>query len=291
LKIKGSIAQKLSDLIASEVSDILDSTNQKLKNGLRNLAESTLAKADQMASMRLNSTRQQYVDSLKLEKIGKDVYSIYLEDDAKHLETGYDSYNMIQAGLARGPKSKVSSRGYRYVVIPFQNRKNAPPNTPSGDRQIQHVQNVKERGWSASSPNNQGVAPAKGVHSGTSLGDAIKELEKKSGLSKNIPGVTGKVGTWTSHPANNKKAVFIDQNGKQDVIDLERPFNPLLDGLMKFQNKVGKRTVGSFVTYRVASENPESKGKWVHPGFQGAKIFPELENWAMDQLQKLMDET
>ena len=290
MKIKGSFGEKISDVIASEVSGLLNSANQKLKKGLRDLAESTLAKADQMASMRLNTTRQQYVDSLKMEKLGPNVYSIYLDDDAKHLEKGYEAFNMIKAGLARGPKSKVSSKGYRYVVIPFQNKSNAPAGTPAGNRQIQHTQTVTERGWSAGSPNNQGVAPAKGLHSGTSLGEAIKELEKKSGLSKNIPGVTGKVGTWTAHPANTNKAIFTNQYGNQDVIDLDRPFNPLLEGLMKFQNKVGKRTQGSFVTFRVASENPEAQGKWNHPGFQGAKIFPELENWAMDQLQKLMDD-
>lgn len=290
MKIKGSFNEKISNLLASEVSGIIESTNAKLKKSLRDLAESTMAKANQMASARLNTTRQQYVDSLKLEKIGPNVYSIYLDEGAAHLEKGYEAYNMIKAGLARGPKSKISAKGYRYVVIPFQNKKNAAAGTPSGDRQIQHTQTVTERGWSMSSPNNQGVQPAKGLHSGASLGDAIKELEQKSGLSKIVPGVSGKVGSWSAHPANSNRAIFTDQHGNQDVIDLDRPFNPLLNNLMKFQNQIGKRTVGSFVTFRVASENPAAQGKWNHPGFKGAKIFPELEDWAMDQLQKIVDE-
>lgn len=276
--------------MASEVADVVGSANKKLAQGLRDLAQATMAKANEMASNRLHTTKQQYVDSLKIEKIGPNIYSVSLDDEAKHLETGYDAYNMIAHGLTRGPKSKVSKDGYRYVVVPFQNSKGAAAGTPAGDRQIQHKQTVTERGWSLGASNNAGVAPPQGLHSGASLSAGIAELEKKSGLGKNIPGVTGKVGTWTSHPANMNRAIFTDRYGNQDVVDLDGPFNPLLNGLMKFQNKVGKTTRGSFVTFRVASENPKAKGKWNHPGFQGAKIFPELEDWAMQQLQKLVDE-
>ena len=179
MKIKGSITENLASLLASEVSDIVQSTNSALNKSLRSLAEATMAKANEMASHKLNTTRQQYIDSLKIEKMGPNIYCVYLEDEAAHLEKGYDAFNMIKAGLARGPKSKMSSRGFRYVVIPFENKKNAAPGTPAGDRQIQHTQTVSERGWSAGAPNNQGVAPAKGLQSGSSLGEAIKELEQK----------------------------------------------------------------------------------------------------------------
>jgi hypothetical protein len=290
LKIIGSFGEKIADILASEVSNIVSSANKKFVQGLRELAQATIAKADEMASSRLHSTRQQYVDSLKLEKLGPNIYAISLDDDAKHLETGYEAFNMIAHGLTKGPKSKVSKEGYRYVVVPFQNKKNAPPGTPAGDRQIQQTKTVSERGWSAGSSTNSGVAPAVGIHSGTSLAAGIQELEKKSGLSKMVPDVTGRVGTWNSHPANTNKAIFTNASGHQDVVDLDGPFNPLFEGLMKFQNKTGKRMQGSYLTFRVASENPNSRGKWNHPGFQGAKIFPELEGWAMQQLQKLVDE-
>lgn len=290
MKFGADLVTNIAEALSAEVATAVGSASQKLKQGMRQLAQATMSKADEMASQRLNTTRQQYVDSLKMEKMGPNIYSISLDSDAHHLEIGYESFNMLAHGLAKGPKSKISKKGYRYVHIPFQGKKNAAAGTPSGDRQIQHTQTVTERGWSAGAPNNAGVAAPQGLHTGASLAAGIAELEKKAGLSKLIPGITGKVGTWNSHPANSKQAIFTSMGGNQSVIDLDGNFNPLLEGMMKFQNKVGKKTQSSYLTFRTASEDPSAKGKWIHPGFQGAKIFPELESWAMQQLQKLVSE-
>jgi hypothetical protein len=290
MKLGANLISNIAEILSSEMASAVGSANARLKQELKGLANATMAKADEMASQRLHTTRQQYVDSLRLEKVGPNIYSISLDDDAHHLETGYESFNMLAHGLARGPKSKISKKGYRYVHIPFQGKKGAAPGTPSGDRQIQHKQTVSERGWSAGSPSNAGVAPAQGLHTGSSLAAGIKELENKAGLSKQIRGIEGKVGTWNSHPANSKQAIFTSMGGNQSVIDLDGNFNPLLEGMMKFQNKVGKKTQSSYLTFRTASEDPAAKGKWIHPGFQGAKIFPELEAWAMQQLQKIISD-
>ena len=64
MKLGASLASQIADILSAEVANIVGSANQKLKQGMRNIAQATLAKADEMASQRLHSTRQQYDDSL-----------------------------------------------------------------------------------------------------------------------------------------------------------------------------------------------------------------------------------
>ena len=61
-----------------------------------------------------------------------------------------------------------------------------------------------------------------------------------------------------------------------------------LDGLTKYQNNYGKRAQSSYVTYRRVSENTPSS-KWNHPGYKGAKIFPDLEQFVSEQIDSIIN--
>lgn len=94
------------------------------------LARLTYNRATELATTRLNSTKQQYLDALNFEAEGEGVFVIYLESEAAHLENGYPPFPMLPK-LVRGPNSKLSKEGYRYAIIPIRQRVDSASTQPS----------------------------------------------------------------------------------------------------------------------------------------------------------------
>lgn len=70
--------------------------------------------------------------------------------------------------------------------------------------------------------------------------------------------------------------------------------SPYLQGLVRvreYKTAPGKDpqiTSSQYLTFRVASENQDSGEQWVHPGYHGAQIFPDLGDWAVEQVEQII---
>ena len=278
---KVSLAQQLEYRIAEAAGQITAAHARAAQSAMKDLAIATYAKAQEMAAQRLHSTRQKYIDNLSFDQAGEGHWMVTLHGDAAYLEEGYGSYDMIKQGLARGPKSKVSKRGYRYVVIPFEHSTKA-----AGAGHPQHNQPVQI---------GQPQETTKG-----SLAQDLKRLKKSFEIPdtyKDVNGnpIYGKVFTVTKNPLSPQWH-YKDVLGQHDTANITgKQIHPNLAGLtgIQWEQKLrggGSRTRTAYMTWRVASENPEVQGKWIHPGFDGARVFPDLEMWAVQQINQRLRE-
>jgi|GEM_PF-4012310 len=276
MKFKVTLGDQLAMKMAAAAGAITTAHMLAAKKAMRDLTIAAHEKAIEMAGQRLNTTKQKYMDNLDYDVSGDNSWTVTLHGDAAYLEEGYGSYDMIKAGLARGPKSKVSKAGYRYVVIPMDHsEKYASPRNP---RHLDPVQ-IGQAGESTK---------------GTLAAD-LRRLKQVFGhrddSGKNVPltnssgdPVMGKAYTIKQTPFGPWE--YTNANGIKKIEAIGgAPINKNLSGLTAIQWKdKANRTQTAYLTWRVASENPASQGKWQHPGFDGARIFPDLEQWAVNTI-------
>ena len=62
---------------------------------------------------------------------------------------------------------------------------------------------------------------------------------------------------------------------------------PNLQGLTKYQKRYKSVIQSTYMTFRVVSEN-SSPSSWIHPGYRGANIFPELEKYVDEQIDEIL---
>lgn len=110
------------------------------------------------------------------------------------------------------------------------------------------------------------------------LASRLKELSKMRKWEKVKEGVSGTTGKYTT--VERMKAAKDD--------------HPYLKGLTRIReyNKKGDKAPSSsaYFTYRTASTKQDASKHWVHPGFKGAQIFPELEKWVDFELENILVE-
>jgi hypothetical protein len=308
MKFKINPANSIGQSLRSELLDLLGGINSQVNDGLASLTQQAEAKAKDYASTRLHATRQQYESALNAVQLGPNKWAIVLNADAAQLEEGYASYDMkpgmlnsnaiVQSGKNAGKKwVRTSKDGYKYAIVPMdQSNTGSGAGMNSPDSQVQ-IQNPVTNGPG-------GLSRQGGVASGTQTrGDLKRDMNhmiKRAGAAfKNAPSGTRLVGNPGN--ANEMKMVEPGQSMKDGMsFNLGKslggssiPVNPLLNGLVKktFEQKQknGKTvTKSAYMTYRIVSE--KQTGKWIHPGFSGAKIFPDLEQWAATALEKMVQE-
>jgi len=74
--------------------------------------------------------------------------------------------------------------------------------------------------------------------------------------------------------------------------------HPYLKGLTRvreYESKEAKEKgappmSSSYFTFRVASQKQDPSKMWRHPGFAGARIWPELEKWAEFELEQIIND-
>lgn len=103
----------------------------------------------------------------------------------------------------------------------------------------------------------------------TQLRDAVKQVLKQNGIDKILKGPDGT-------PLQGKVATILNTGIKE------------LNGLVKYQKTYDKATQSTYMTFRRVSERT-LKSKWNHPGFGGAKIFPDLENYITEQVDRILN--
>lgn len=279
MKFKFSVQNDFGKILEAAVMSSNDSRIAAAREAISEISSQAYAKANEMASDRLKTTRLKYIDHLKFEQVGPAHWTITLEEGAAYLENGYSSFDQIKAGLARGPKSRISKKGYRYVRVPFEHSE--------GPGKTSHPMNP--------------VPVQRGQVNETTKGNMAKDLSRlqkifggKETVSTAQGPVIGKAWSITKSP-NGPQWTFKDALGRQQTSTIEG-VHPNLSGVTKIQweQKLrggGTRTRSAYLSWRTASEDPgRTPGTWIHPGFSGAKIFPDLEKWISDTFKARMEE-
>lgn len=288
MNFKISLSQQIKQNIQTAATEITRAHLNAAQAFMRDLAQMTYAKAQEMASQKLHSTRQQYVDNLSFDQVDQNSWVITLDKNAAHIEEGYSSFDMLKAGLASGKNAKISKEGHKYINIPLEHKQG-----PAAAKHPLHSVPV-QRGQ---------------IHE-TTKGDLAKDLKRLRGAfgvdqagTLTHPGGAPVIGqVWKMNrdafsPTWTMKNAFGDERSTQ--ITGGKLIHKNLIGLTGIQYKAGRGVKTAYLTWRTASEKTlagwvEGKGKkgqmrqgtWIHPGYSGAKIFPELEKWAIDQLNR-----
>jgi hypothetical protein len=275
--IKIKLQEELTSHVGGVVGSITAAKLAAAQGAMRSVALSAEAQAKRMASMRLSGTAQMYIDALKFSKQGDGVYMLILGAEASHLEEGYPSFDMLAAGLARGPKSKVSKEGYRYVTIPFEHKQAAA--TPGHPEHGSPVQIGQEQ------ETTRGSLAADLKYAIQTANNALK-MERRAVRTAGGAPVVGKA--WTMTPTSGGysfKDVLGNIGQSRDI-----GVSPLLSGLTAYQriDRAGRVQKG-YVTFRTASEKYQGQ-KWIHPGFDGIHVFRDLEQWVKTELDSMLRE-
>jgi hypothetical protein len=232
------------DELGVSLNELTREIADQLVTATAEVAQLTYNRAVEMASARLHSTKQQYLDALKLEPESEGVFVISLDASADHLEDGYPPFPMLPK-LVNGPKSKVSKEGYRYVIVPIRTRTDTASTQPS--------------------ENSRSVA--------MKLKQVI-DMRKFKKVKSTVDAKSGKVTTVEKYSG-----------------EAPHPFLKGLTRVREYASADSKKPMSSaYLTFRVASEKQMGKGKWNHPGFQGANIFPDLERWADTQMTTIISD-
>lgn len=279
MKLKFSVPNDFGKFLEDAVMSSSNTRIAAARDAISEISSQAYAKANEMASDRLKSTRLKYIDHLKFEQVGPTHWTISLEEGAAYLENGYPSFDQIKAGLARGAKSKISKSGYRYVRVPFEHSEGpAKASHPSNSIPVQRGQ-VNET--------------TKG-----NMANDLKRLQRIFGGKETVSTAQGPVigKAWSiTKSTTGPQWTFKDALGRQQTTTIEG-VHPNLSGVTKVQweQKLrggGSRIRSAYLSWRTASENPNrTPGTWIHPGFQGAKIFPDLEKWVTDTFKARMEE-
>jgi len=289
MNFKVSLSDQIKQNIQAAATEVSRAHLTAAQSFMRDLSQMTYSKAQEMASQKLHSTRQQYVDNLSFDQVDQNNWVITLNKDVAHIEEGYSSFDMIKAGLASGKNAKRSKEGFNYIHIPLEHKQG-----PASSQSPLH-----------SNPVQSGQAFE------TTKGDLAKDLKRLKGVfgvgqmgTFNYPSgapVLGQVWKMSKDaftPTWTMKNVFGDQISTQ--ITGGKAIHKNLVGLTGIQYQDGKGVKTAYLTWRTVSEKTLNQwtqtkagkkgqmrqGTWIHPGYSGAKIFPELEQWAIDQLNR-----
>lgn len=133
------MAQFYLDTKAKELGKTLENISEtaqgELEQALEGLVYAVYNQGKIYAQQRLKSTRTQYLEGYHYQKLGDNLYVIYLDNEINYLEDGYGGFSMLP-GLLNGPKSKPTKDGQgRYNTIPFRHSPSAPAQTMA-DQQL-----------------------------------------------------------------------------------------------------------------------------------------------------------
>ncbi len=234
--------------LGKDISNLSDEIEAAINQAVSDVAKGAYAEAIRLANKKLKTTRQDYVQALRLEQIDDNIYILSLDGRlANATEDGYGTFDM-KPGLINGPKSKVSKEGFRYNTVPFFH-----------------------------SPNSK--APLSDY--GEFLRSQVKEIIKKNKLNRVFKNPDG------GKPLQGVVA-RVKNTGIKD-----------LEGLVKIQKTYEKTTQSIYMTFRRVSSKsglPDPQRQilmgpsdaWIHPGYQGAKIFPLIEDYIQEEFENII---
>lgn len=228
-------------------------TRNKLEFSIANLAKSVEAKAHELAHQKLQTTLQDYLNSLSLEGPVQNgsiiLYTLTLANEASWIENGGPQAGFdIKPGVLRGPRRlHISKDGKRYKHVPFSHR------------------------------------PYSKVTLGGVRGEVQKNLQstmQKYSLNKILKATGNKA--MQGRMTNQLKSE-IRQELHPHLQGLRKYTHPFLN------KKTGKITQQSiYRTFRTISENSPSDSWIIRDPWAGAKIFPELKTYIRDEMKAIL---
>jgi hypothetical protein len=238
-----------SQSIASQFGDLKSEVEKAINTSMAALAASTHAKAIELATEKLGTTRDTYTNALSFEQLSENMWVVELDmKKAGWLEDGRKSGFMEE--LLRGKSAKTSKDGKKYAIIPFEHSKGPSKQTPSAQRFTQEIRKfLKEQnvGYKKIEYNQDGSPKLGLLHT------------FKDGIGKEI---------YPSHMAKN------------DV------FKGL--SVYQTKDKKTGKVRRDVMTFRVITEDHRAEGLWNHPGRAGAFIIDKAYEWALKELETVV---
>lgn len=117
-----------AEAIAEVFGEIKAEVQEAVNQGVKQVASMTHAKTQELASAKLQSTRQTYLDNLKFEEVENGIWVVSLDKPALWIEEGRKAGDMTRDLLRNN--AKTAKDGSKYKVIPFDHGK-APSQTPA----------------------------------------------------------------------------------------------------------------------------------------------------------------
>ena len=249
IRIKAEQLGKSLENLAYEVEE-------ELGSAIDNMANMAFASIQANAQTELNSTRQDYLKGLDMQKIGDHSYLIVLDGDWPNaIERGFSGFDMrewmlksekiVGIGVRSGQKwVQEGAEGQKFAHVPFQKQ-----------------------------PFSKAAASA-------DMNQAIRKL-----TATNAQGVSQK---FTSMFRDASGAPI---EGRVASVRKVEGF-PNLGGITKYQRKykdekTGKETMQShYLVFRTISENGEG---FQHPGYGGAHFFDDAEKWIDAEIENILN--
>lgn len=230
---------------------------QQFQAALKNAAVATFNEGKRLATERLKTTSKDWLKAFTFGEIGKNTYLIQLKNDpnAPHglpptwIEGGFGAFDM-KPGLLKGGRAKKGKNG-PYNTVPFEHSTGAvPKDLGSAIRQQGLNAIIKEKNLSKIKKDVTGV-PMQGTVARVRTGATFGQISAKT------------------------QSILGDQAKH-------------LDGLTKIQKTYEKKTESRYMTFRRVSKRSKPNS-WQHPGFEGAKIFPTLEQFLRNDVEKIIN--
>lgn len=239
--------------------DALERYKQKLAKAIEKVTQLAYEHIVEKAGRDLNTRKDTYLKALHPpQKISDLQWSLELDDEAKWIEEGIPANFDMLPGLLNSPKAKQGKNG-KYIIIPFKHNGSGPKTAVQTHLSNQVRSAMQDQGI----PWNKIEKSKTGEHK---LGLLHKMDVNAKPMHQPIMGTEGPTG----RPMKSKEG---------------RSF---LKGISVYQHKMGGETQRDVMTFRTASESQKGK-KWIHPGLQGFKGFPDAYSYAQSHIQEIFD--
>jgi hypothetical protein len=256
--------------------DSYEEAKKQLSKSVGDLAKDTRRHILKLADRELSPSLKQIFRGKENEKniyltaIDKNTYVITLTGSAYWIEEGIPPNTDMKTDqwLFKSKSTKVSKKGHRYLVVPFEHSKGPSLQTGFEKGLTDRIKfELKAQNKLRKANGLQPIPWAKI--------ETDKHGKPKEGLLHefNIEGKKAK-SSWTSGPLERLRvyqAIEKDAQGRAKL------------------TKSGKAKVSrSWMTFRTASENPKQdpntgvspKEKFIHPGFKAKKFMDKSAEWA-----------
>jgi hypothetical protein len=255
--------------------NLQSAANAAMKKGVEALSASVYAHIVEEAQTHLHSSREKYLENLKMQQLGEDSFVIELGSPAMFIEEGLPpNMSMVDFLLDDSPKpgqksnglakskTKTAADGSRYRTIPFQHNKGPTSQTPAATSLTDTIKKeMKRRG-----------APYGKLENGP-------DGKPKTGLVRSFDIM--KMPTKTANgPGQGKGPIGDVRQGPTGI--------PFLAAVRVYQVPVvdhaGKDKVKKFImTFRTVSSKHKAQGRWQHPGLEAKNYFDKGAEWAFEQ--------
>lgn len=256
---KGYSVEESLRSLEKDIKDLTKEMADKAKKNVELLAGTAHAMIVAKANTKLKSTRSIYIENLDLKKLSASgdnvIHAVVLYKGAGWIENGQAAHNMIDY-LVNGKSGKVSKKGHKYAIIPFEHSKSADQRSAKQDVITKYVnKELKSRGL-----DKVITRDGKPVLGRAATVDLIARGSPQS--EKSFRPLLSGLTIYQSLRKNKHGEVIKNKSGEPRV----------------------RRDI---MTFRVVSETQRGKGLWDNPGRAPANFFEQVAR-ELDPIWEMM---